>query len=152
MDDLLSGILVAVPATRRAAETEALIRRWGGTSLVGPLLEELPIEDEGPLRSATEEIVAAPATWSVHLTGVGTCRWFVRAAEWGLGERLLEVPVGGHIIARTEVDRSASQRAASSSEWTPPGETSAEMAEWLGPSSGLPTRCRSSCTASPCPA
>src|SRR3977135_4198851 len=56
----LDGILVAVPATRRAAETEALIRRWGGTSLVGPLLEEVPVEDEAPLRTATEEVVAGP--------------------------------------------------------------------------------------------
>src|SRR5260370_1283545 len=78
MEELpLTGILVAVPATRRAAETEALIRRWGGTSLVGPLLEEVPVEDEGPLRSATEEVLSAPATWAGHLTGVGIApyRW-----------------------------------------------------------------------------
>ena len=85
----LHGILVAVPATRRAAETEALIRRWGGTCIVGPLLEEVPVEDEAPLRSATEEVLSAPATWSVHLTGVGTRRWFARAAEWGFREQLL---------------------------------------------------------------
>src|SRR5205085_749309 len=72
MEELpLEGILVAVPATRRAAETEALIRRWGGTCLVGPLLEEVPVEDEAALRSATEEVIGTPATWSVHLTGAG---------------------------------------------------------------------------------
>src|SRR5216684_2065191 len=77
----LSGIRVAVPATRRAVEAEALIQRWGGTCLVGPLLEEVPVQDEGPLRAATEEILAAPATWSLHLTGVGTRRWFGGAAD-----------------------------------------------------------------------
>src|SRR5260370_7486602 len=85
----LHGILVAVPATRRAAETEALIRRWGGTCIVGPLLEEVPVEDEAPLRSATEEALSAPATWSVHLTGVGTRRCFPKSAEWGLRDHLL---------------------------------------------------------------
>src|SRR5438046_6040774 len=101
MEELpLRGILVAVPATRRAAETEALIRRWGGTSIVGPLLQEVPMEDEAPLRSATEEVLSAPATWSVHLTGVGTRRWFARAAEWGLRERLLEVLAAGPASGR----------------------------------------------------
>lgn len=134
MDDLpLRGILVAVPATRRAAETEALIRRWGGTSLVGPLLEELPVDDEAPLRMATEEIVAAPATWSIHLTGVGTRRWFARAAEWGLRERLLEVLAAAHILARGPKSTAALAESGLRPEWTPPGETSAEMAAWLGP-------------------
>jgi uroporphyrinogen-III synthase len=132
----LDGILVAVPATRRAAETDALIRRWGGTSLVGPLLEEVAVEDEAPLRWATEEVVAAPATWSVHLTGVGTRRWFAKAAEWGLRERLLGVLGAGHVIARGPKSTAALAENGLKPEWTPPGETSAEMATWLAPQLG----------------
>src|SRR2546423_80533 len=96
----LEGIRVAVPATRRAAETAALVRRWGGEPLVGPLLEEVPVEDEAPMRAATEEIVAAPATWSVHLTGVGTRRWLARAEAWGLRDPLLAGLAGARIVAR----------------------------------------------------
>ena len=137
MDELpLNGILVAVPATRRAAETEALIRRWGGASLVGPLLEEVPVEDEAPLRSATEEVLSAPATWSVHLTGVGTRRWFAKAAEWGMRERLLGVLSAGHVIARGPKSTAALAENGLKPEWTPPGETSAEMAAWLAPQLG----------------
>jgi uroporphyrinogen-III synthase len=132
----LHGILVAVPATRRATETEALIRRWGGTCIVGPLLEEVPVEDEAPLRSATEEVLSAPATWSVHLTGVGTRRWFAKAAEWGLREQLLEVIGAGHVIARGPKSAAALAESGLTPEWTPPGETSAEMATWLRPQLG----------------
>src|SRR5216684_3615410 len=81
----LHGILVAVPATRRAAETEALIRRWGGTCIVGPLLEVL------------------------------------RA---------------GHVIARGPKSAAALAESGLTPEWTPPGETSAEMATWLRPQVG----------------
>src|SRR5438876_5001259 len=137
MEELpLDGIRVAVPATRRAAETEALIRRWGGTSLVGPLLEEVPVEDEAPLRSATEEVLSAPATWSVHLTGVGTRRWFAKAAEWGLREQLLAVLGACHVIARGPKSAAALVESGLTPEWTPPRETSAEMAAWLRPQLG----------------
>src|SRR6266478_5970544 len=110
MEELpLDGILVAVPATRRAAETETLIRRWGGTCIVGPLLEEVPVENEAPLRSA---------------------------AEWGLREQLLEVLAGGHVIARGPKSAAALAESGLTPEWTPPGETSAEMATWLRPQLG----------------
>ncbi len=132
----LSGIRVAVPATRRAVETEALIQRWGGTCLVGPLLEEVPVQDEGPLRAATEEILAAPATWSLHLTGVGTRRWFGRAAAWDLLDDLLAVLRSAHVIARGPKSTAALKESGLAPEWTPPGETSAEMAEWLSPQVG----------------
>jgi uroporphyrinogen-III synthase len=137
MDNLpLAGIKVAVPATRRATETDALIRRWGGTSLIGPVLAEVPVEDEAPLRSATEEILRAPATWSLHLTGVGTRRWFAKAAEWGLRERLLEILGAGRVIARGAKSTAALAENGLVPEWTPQGETSAEMGAWLAPQLG----------------
>lgn len=132
----LEGIRVAVPATRRATETAALIRRWGGDPLVGPLLEEVPVEDEGPMRAATEEILAAPATWFVHLTGAGTRRWFGSAAEWGLLDRLLDLAHRSRVIARGPKSSAALAERDLEPEWTPPGETSAEIAAWLTPQVG----------------
>lgn len=129
----LTGIRVAVPATRRAAETEALVRRWGGTCLVGPLLEEVPVEDEAAMRAGTEALIAAPATWSVHLTGVGTRRWFGRAAAWGVLDDLLAVLRSAHVIARGPKATAALKESGLAPEWIPPGETSAEMAAWLAP-------------------
>jgi len=132
----LEGIRVAVPATRRAAETAALVRRWGGEPLVGPLLEEVAVEDEGPLRAATEQIVAAPATWSVHLTGVGTRRWLARAQAWGLRDPLLAVLAAARIVARGPKTSAALSEHGLKAAWIPPGETSGEIARWLAPQVG----------------
>jgi uroporphyrinogen-III synthase len=132
----LAGIRVAVPATRRAAETAALVGRWGGEPVVAPLLEEIPVEDEGPLRAATEAVIGAPATWSVHLTGVGTRRWFQRAEGWGLLDDLLGVLRAGAIIPRGQKARGALAERDLTPTWIPDGETSAEIAEWLVPRLG----------------
>jgi uroporphyrinogen-III synthase len=72
----------------------------------------------------------------VHLTGVGTRRWFAKAAEWGLRERLLGVLGAGHVIARGPKSTAALAENGLKPEWTPPGETSAEMATWLAPQLG----------------
>src|SRR5256886_13257179 len=132
----LEGIRVAVPATGRAAETAALVRRWGGEPLVGPLLEEVPVQDEAPMRAATEEIVAAPATWSVHLTGVGTRRWLARAEAWGLRDPLLAVLAAARIVARGPKTSAALAEQGLQPAWIPPGETSGEIARWLAPQVG----------------
>jgi uroporphyrinogen-III synthase len=90
MTDLgLSSIRVALPAARRARETAALVERWGGIPLVGPVLREVPVEDDSDLRRATEEMATGGVAWSVHLTGVGTRRWFASADAWGLSGGLL---------------------------------------------------------------
>src|SRR6266498_1021702 len=123
----LAGIRVAVPATRRATETAALVRRWGGTPVVGPVLEEVPVEDEAPLRAATEEVIGAPAGWSVHLTGVGTRRWIACAETWGLRDRLLAVLRIAQLVARGPKSRAALAENALTPAWTPPSETSREI-------------------------
>lgn len=132
----LSGIRVAVPATRRANETAALIRRWGGEPIVAPLLQEVPVVDEAPLRAATQAIADAGCTWSIHLTGVGARQWFERASEWGLLDSLLEVLRGAGIIARGQKARAALAERGLAATWVPAGETSAEIAAWLAPQVG----------------
>lgn len=135
-DLALAGISVAVPATRRAAETAALIRRWGGTPVVAPLLEEVPVADESALRSATEAVIGAPAAWSVHLTGVGTRRWFDRAGQWGSLDALLQVLRHAGLVPRGQKAKAALTEQGLVPTWIPERETSAEIAAWLAPQVG----------------
>lgn len=132
----LAGIRVGVPATRRAVETAALIRRWGGEPVVGPLLEEVPVADEAALRAATQAALASPVTWSVHLTGVGTRRWFARAEAWGLLPRLLDQLRSARIVARGQKTSAVLAEHGLGVHWTPPEESSAAITRWLVPQLG----------------
>jgi uroporphyrinogen-III synthase len=116
-----------------AAETASLVERWGGTPLVGPAVEEVAAGDDGTLREATQAVLDSPPAWSVHLTGVGTRRWLDQAEAWGLLPALLDALGAASVIARGgKAGRALRQRGLESA-WTPEGETSAEIALWLGP-------------------
>lgn len=129
----LAGLVVGVPAARRAEETAALVRRWGGVPLVGPALQEVPIEDEQPLRDATADVIASRPEWSVHLTGVGTRRWMERAQAWGLLESLRETLRDSCLVARGPKAAAALRSYDLQASWMPDDETSREIAAWLGP-------------------
>ena len=127
----LVGLVVGVPAARRAAETASLVERWGGTPLVGPAVEEIPVGDDESLRAATEAVVAQPPAWSVHLSGVGTRRWFEQAEEWGLLPSLLDALGAAGVIPRGPKAERVLRAQHLQPAWTPEGETSAEIAAWL---------------------
>ncbi|MEX0789412.1 MAG: uroporphyrinogen-III synthase, partial [Actinomycetota bacterium] len=130
--DGLAGMVIGVPAARRSAETARLIERWGGTPLVGPTVEEVEVEDPGPVVEATRAVLDAPAAWSVHLTGVGTTRWFNIAEDHGLLDPLLAVLGGARVVARGQKASSALRGYKLTPEWIPKGETSREIAAWMG--------------------
>lgn len=129
----LSGFVVGIPAARKAAETAALVERWGGTPLVGPAVEEVPVGDDPALRAATDAVLARGPAWSVHLTGVGTRRWFDQAASWGLLPALLACLRACPVVARGAKTARALRERDLTPTWTPEGETSAEIADWLAP-------------------
>jgi uroporphyrinogen-III synthase len=128
----LAGLVVGIPAARRAGESAELIRRHGGIPIVGPAIEEVPVPDEAILRATAALIDHAP-TWSVHLTGVGTKRWFGVAEAHGMLVRLLQRMRNTSIVARGAKARAALRTFDLDSIWTPPDETSASIADWLGP-------------------
>lgn len=128
--DGLSGMVIGVPAARRAAETARLIERWGGTPLVGPTVEEVQVEDPGPILDATRDVIQA-AGWSVHLTGVGTKRWFDIAREHDLLDPLLATLHRARVVARGQKASSALRGFQLEPEWVPEGETSKEIAAWM---------------------
>jgi uroporphyrinogen-III synthase len=129
----LGGLVIGVPARRRAAQTASLVERWGGTPLVGPAVEEVPVGDDETLRAATEAVLAQRPPWSVHLTGTGTRRWFDQAEAWGLLPGLLDVLRAARVIARGRKSARALAEQLVEPAWMPGSETSAEIAAWLGP-------------------
>ncbi|MEX2588194.1 MAG: uroporphyrinogen-III synthase [Actinomycetota bacterium] len=129
----LDGLTVGVPAARRATETARLVQRWGGSALVGPTVREVTAADPGPVIEATHRVIEAPLQWSVHLTGVGTKRWFDLAEEAGLLGALLGKLQGAQVIARGQKTKSALAAGQIKPAWVPDSETSHEIAEWLTP-------------------
>ena len=122
---------MGVPATRRAAETAALVRCWGGSPIVAATFEEVAVEDEEPLRRATEEVIGTLLTHSVHLTGVGTNRWFARAAAWGSLDALLDTLRRAQVVARGPKSSAALRAHGIEPAWIPQSETSHEIAQRL---------------------
>jgi uroporphyrinogen-III synthase len=122
---------VGVPATRRADETAALVRRFGGSPIVAATFEEVAVEDEEPLRRATEEVIGTLLTHSVHLTGVGTNRWFARAAAWGRRDALLDALRRAQVVARGPKSSAALKAHGIEPAWIPQSETSHEIAQRL---------------------
>lgn len=129
--DGLAGMVIGVPAARRSMETAHLIERWGGTPLVGPTVEEVEVRDPGPVVEATRRVIDAPAAWSVHMTGVGTKRWFGIAEEHGLLEPLRSTLTKARVVARGQKASTALRGYGLTPEWLPPTETSREIAEWM---------------------
>ena len=127
----LDGMVIGVPAGRRSAETAKLISRWGGTPLLGPTVEEVEVGDPGPVLEATREVIASPAAWSVHLTGVGTNRWFGIARDHDLLDPLLATLGRARVVARGQKASSALRSFGLQPEWVPEGETSREIAAWM---------------------
>ena len=127
----LAGMVIGVPAARRAGETARLIERWGGTPLVGPTVEEVEVDDLEPVIEATRQVIDGPAAWSIFLTGVGTRRWFAMAQEAALLDPLLSALSSARLIARGLKASSALRAFSLEPEWTPEGETSKEIAAWI---------------------
>jgi uroporphyrinogen-III synthase len=129
----LAGLTVGVPAARRAAETAKLVERWGGKTVVGPTVQEIPVDDWTEVIQATRRVIDAPAAWSVHLTGVGTRRWFEAARESELLDALLAALGRASVIPRGLKAATALRDYSLQAAWMPEGETSSEIAEWLAP-------------------
>lgn len=130
-DGSLRGLTVGIPATRRATETARLVERWGGNPLVGPTVREVTAADPAPVVEATRRAIDAPLRWSVHLTGVGTSRWFALADQAGLLDALLGKLSATGLIARGPKAKAALARVDLRPVWIPESETSDEIAEFL---------------------
>ena len=86
---MLRGFTVGITADRRWDEQAALFERRGATVLHGPAIRTLPLGSDGPLRAATEALIARPPAGLVANTGLGIRSWFSAAETWGLGDQLV---------------------------------------------------------------
>lgn len=128
---VLEGSVVAIPAARKAASTAELVRRHGGRPLVGPTTREVPATSDQLLRRTTDAVIANPPDVAIHLTGVGTERWFEAARAWGRFEALAAALSAAVVVARGVKTASVLRRFGLCEAWRPPSETSDEIATWM---------------------
>lgn len=77
--------------SRRSEEMRSLIERFGGSAVVAPSMQELPVEENTVALDAIREIVAGDVSSMVLFTGVGTEAMLNVAESAGLREQLLQV-------------------------------------------------------------
>ncbi|MBO0693112.1 MAG: uroporphyrinogen-III synthase [Acidimicrobiaceae bacterium] len=97
---ILRGFTVGITADRRADEQAVLFERRGASILHGPAIRTLPLGAEGPLRAATEAIIATPPDVLIANTGLGIRSWLGAADTWDLGAPLLGALRPARIYAR----------------------------------------------------
>ena len=71
-----TGMRVAAFESRMAAETAALIERFGGRALVAPAMREIPLEDNHAALDFAEKLLAGQIDAVIFLTGVGARELF----------------------------------------------------------------------------
>lgn len=69
------GLRVAAFESRRAADMERLITRYGGQPLVTPALREIPLEDNHEALAVGDALLSGQIDIVILLTGVGTRTW-----------------------------------------------------------------------------
>ena len=76
--------------SRRSKEMRSLIERFGGTPLVAPSMQEIPVEQNVAARNAITKIIDGNASSLVLLTGVGTTAMLNVAESADLKDELLQ--------------------------------------------------------------
>lgn len=76
--------------SRRAEEMKSLIERFGGSAVVAPSMQEVPIETNQPALQAIQQIIDGNVDWLVLLTGVGTDAMLELARSQNLETALLD--------------------------------------------------------------
>ncbi len=127
----LAGFTVGVTAARRADDFAALLVRKGAVILHAPAIQIIPLADDTELQRATHEVVQRPPDVVVATTGIGFRGWLDAAESWGLGTRLLRALQRSRVLARGPKTIGAIRAAGLREEWSPAGESSAEVAEHL---------------------
>lgn len=124
--------LAGITADRRWQEQADLFRRRGIDVQHGPSLRTVDLGQDELLRRTTESLVASPPRWFVATTGGGMRSWLQAAEEWGLREQLVETLRAAVVVGRGAKVTSALRQAGVEVAWRAPGESMAEVVDYLG--------------------
>ncbi|QNG19396.1 uroporphyrinogen-III synthase [Rhodococcus triatomae] len=127
----LLGFTVGITASRRAEEFATLLTRRGASVVHAPAIRIIPLADDTELERVTREIVADPPKIVVATTGIGFRGWVEAADGWGLAEKLGEALSQARLLARGPKAKGAIRAADLKEEWSPAGESSAEVLDHL---------------------
>lgn len=96
----LDGRTIAFLEARRSAEVEHLVRLQGGNPLVAPALREVPVENDGPIRSWLDRLAQGEFEVVLFLTGVGCRALLDRADGYGIKPQVLGGLDAARVAAR----------------------------------------------------
>ena len=108
-----------------------MLRRCGFDVLHGPMMATVLLTDDGPLRAATDALIAGPPDFVVANTGIGMRTWLRAAAGWGLEGPLLGALGTAKIAARGPKVAGALRSAGLDVWWRAPTEQLADVREHL---------------------
>lgn len=127
----LTGFTVGVTAARRRDELVALLTRRGARVVEAPAIRIVPLDDDDALAEATRRCVAGGLDVAVATTGIGFRGWMEAADSFGLGEPLHVVLREAQLLARGPKAKGAIRAAGLRDAWSPDGECSAEVLDYL---------------------
>lgn len=101
------GIRVLSLESRRAVETEKLIRTYGGEPLTAPAMREIPISSDDPVMEFAEALIAGAFDLVIFTTGVGVRALIKTVSEHMDREQFLAALRTLKIVARGPKSSSA---------------------------------------------
>jgi uroporphyrinogen-III synthase len=119
----LAGYRIGITSSRRVDELAGMLERHGAVVESAPALLILPCTEDEQLRDATRACIQAPPDMLIANTGVGMQGWLNAAAEWGLGDQLVQSLRDCEILARGPKAVGAVRAAGLQETWVSEDET-----------------------------
>lgn len=127
----LAGNVIGITADRRWEEQAKLFRKRGADVLHGPTMRTIDLRQSPELRAVTESLADAPPDVLVATTGMGVRLWYEAAADWGVGDELVERMQATHVVARGAKAASACRQIGINVDWRAETEAMPEVLEYL---------------------
>ncbi len=108
-----------------------MLAKRGAEVLLGPVMQSVPLDDVDATIDATHCVLAEPVDVIVLTTGVGTRSWLAVAESAGIDAELRDAGQRAAVLARGPKARSAAIAGGLDVSWQAPGETSAEILDYL---------------------
>ena len=87
-DPSFAGAVVVLFESRLAAETAAMVRRFGGTPVTAPALAEVEVDADAGIGALIDRLASPAGSIVVFLTGVAVTRLFAAAERAGRADAL----------------------------------------------------------------